>query len=718
MPEPLQRLVALLCENYGLDDPVAIAEVLYLWQGAGSRSGPGTGAATAEVSRPGAAPGLGPRTAQPSEDRPPADETLPVYARGPVSGGERPASMVFPHRVTEPLDGLALRRALRPMRRRWPDGRRHVLDVAETVRAYAASETLVPHFRPGPERWFDLEVVVDTSLTMAVWSSTVTELIDVLAGLGVFRGVRVWRLDDEGDLRDPHGKPAAPGTLHAADGRRLIVVLSDCTASWWYEPEPWRMIRAWARNTPTVLINPLPTTAWPRTAMNMPTVRLRTAVPGGHGRDLIETALDGADVTPLPVPALTPHALGRWARALMNGDPGGCDGALLPPDGRDPEPELEDDPDEWRPPSPVDALRVTASGQAVRLAVLCALQDSDDLDLSFFHLIRQELVAGADAEDLAEVLTGGIFDPILGDGGVVLRFRPGVREQLRSMQTPTDAWNRYRVISRHLTAETDRGDGGRFPVAVPDPSGDQLIPSGEAPVGEASQSALKRVGLRSASQPAAQPRRRKDPSRMADDPTAPVFFVSHAGRGGTSEEVRLFYRSLSDNVTELIGGEPGRDPGFLDTETTFGSPRPESLTRALGTSQVMVFLTSQLSLGSPWCAREWDLQTRRQVYDRRTGEPADVTPILPVLWTPLLRPEPPLVAAIQRFVPTGLPDPATVAFYQSEGLLGLLATGRYEDFQAVIWRLSLRIQYLNATYWVEPWGQPDTGDLHDSFERP
>ena len=66
----------------------------------------------------------------------------------------------------------------------------------------------------------------------------------------------------------------------------LIAVLSDCSAPWWYEPGPWQMIRTWARNTPTVLINPLPTTAWPRTAMTMPTVRLTTAVPGGYGRDL------------------------------------------------------------------------------------------------------------------------------------------------------------------------------------------------------------------------------------------------------------------------------------------------------------------------------------------------------------------------------------------------------------------------------------------------
>jgi hypothetical protein len=715
MPEPLRRLVNHLVTAYGLD-PVAVAEVLHLWQGSGSGGGAPAGDGPAGTRRPRAAPASGPGRSPPAGEQRAVDTSLPVYPRGIVPGGERPASMAFPYRVTEPLDALALRLALRPMRRRWPDGRREVLDVAETVRAYAASETLVPHFRPGPERWFDLEIVADTSLTMAVWSGTVTELTAVLAGLGVFRSVRIWHLSAEGGLRDPHGKPAAPTGLHAPDGRRLIVVLSDCAASWWYGPEPWRTIRAWARNTPTVLINPLPTTAWPRTAMNLPTVRLRTAVPGGYGRDLIETATTG---TPLPIPALTPHALGRWARALMNGDPDGCDGALLPPHGRDPEPEPEDDPDEWRPPSPVDTLRVTASGRAVRLAVLCALQDSDDLDLSYLHLIRRELVPEADAEDLAAVLTGGIFDPVAADGGVALRFRQGVREQLRSRQTPTDAWNRFRVISRHLATGTGRAGAGRFAVAVPDPDGDQRIPGGLAPVGEATRSALERIGFHPDRQPLVRSRQWRDPADMVDDPAAPVFFVSYAARGGSPDAVRQFYGDLASHVVELVGGEPGQDPGFLDTTIpSMGERWQDRLLRAAGSSQTMIFLNSPTSLTSEWCAREWDLFSRRRVYDRRTGEPADVQAIIPVLWTPPTTEEPPIVAAVQRFVPTDLPDTTTAAGYQSEGLLGLLRTGRHEEFQAVIWKLSLHIQRLNANYWVEPLTPRDVDELHDSFERP
>ncbi|MEV0132518.1 SAV_2336 N-terminal domain-related protein [Dactylosporangium sp. NPDC050688] len=714
MPDRLRRLVEHLISTYDLD-PVAAAEVLQLWQTPGFRTASGPQAADAQVPAAGAAArrtDTGPPTTSQTGRSPAA---LPVYGPAAGASGARPASVVFPYRVREPLDTLGLSRALRPLRRRWPGGRHTVLDVAATVRVYAASRVLVPHFRPGPERWFDLDIVVDASVTMAVWAHTVEEFVGMLAGLGVFRTVRIWRLGAGGQLLDPDGRPVAAHALNAPDGRRLVMVLSDCTAAWWRAAAPWLALRAWARNTPTVLINPLPTTVWRRTALDLPTVRLRAVQPGGHDRDL--SARGGPPTwTPVPIPALTQHALGRWARAIMNTDPDGCDGALIPPDGRTPPPADEDDPEEWRPPTPVEALRIGASGRAVRLAVLCALQDHDDLDLSYLHLIRQELVPDADADDLAAIITGGVFDPVVTDETVLLRFRPGVRQQLRSLQTPTDAWDRYRAITRHMTTTDD--PGARFAVLVADPAGTRTVPTGTAPIGEAEHSDLRRLGLPDA-EPEPAPPEAPGPD-MSDDPTVPLFYLSfaHAAGSGSNADVTRCFTDLSFNVSELARLGAGQDPGFYDMSLTVGDRWEQALLRPLGTCQMLVFLLSPRSLNSQWCAREWSAFARRRVYRRATGEPVGrISPIFPVIWAPIGGPLPHAVSEIQMFDPGGT-RPEFNAQYRENGLLGLLRTGQRDAYDFVIWRLAMRIQQFQYDYWVEPSVPRDIAELRNTFDRP
>src|SRR5262249_17928236 len=58
---------------------------------------------------------------------------------------------------------LDLGRSMRPLKRRWCAGWRHELDMAATVDGYARSLELIPVFRPAPERWFELFVIVDRS---------------------------------------------------------------------------------------------------------------------------------------------------------------------------------------------------------------------------------------------------------------------------------------------------------------------------------------------------------------------------------------------------------------------------------------------------------------------------------------------------------------------------------------------------------------------------
>ncbi|WP_166661402.1 TIR-like protein FxsC [Paractinoplanes brasiliensis] len=212
-----------------------------------------------------------------------------------------------------------------------------------------------------------------------------------------------------------------------------------------------------------------------------------------------------------------------------------------------------------------------------------------------------------------------------------------------------------------------------------------------------------------------------------DDPSAPVFFLSYwrpdpakHGAGQPREPNRFvmqFFDELSENVNNLIGSMPGRDPGFLDVARGGGELWERQLLHAAGTCQVFICLLSTPYLtGSQWCAREWDLFTRREVRPRHSLAQPYETAVVPVLWTPLSTPLPPVVSDVNLFVPTRLRDDYR-AEYQAEGLLGLLRTGQRLVFDTVVWRIAQRVVDIRHNYWVEPLHLPGSGELRTDFER-
>ncbi|MCP9963184.1 hypothetical protein LUX05_20835 [Streptomyces somaliensis] len=285
----------------------------------------------------------------------PADGVRGLHERLSGAGARLRGHPVAAPRATGLPRALEVTRALRPWKRPWPEGRREALDIEATVESYARSGELLPVFSAAPERWFDLTLVVDRSPNMRVWEETLDDFTGVLDRLGAFRTLRVRDL-----VFDGAGCPRAPGQLRQADGRRLVVVVSDCVSAPWRTPPVWRLLRRWAATTPTALLNPLPAKLWRRGGMNLPTVRFTPAAPGSHrGRlphgtpSLLGPAepdgppdgtpagggTDRGDAgawLPVPVLSLSPHSLDRWSRAAMRGAPEGCTAILVPPGGRPP----------------------------------------------------------------------------------------------------------------------------------------------------------------------------------------------------------------------------------------------------------------------------------------------------------------------------------------------------------------------------------------------
>jgi energy-coupling factor transporter ATP-binding protein EcfA2 len=496
----LDRIVEMFLAVDPEVDALSIAETV--WLAARSAPEPAARAPDAErshVSRDTIVPIV------PAEPRHLETLSPPATAPAPVTGPRRDRNLYQAiHAVTEPARrgqsvraprghalprSLDLGRSMRPLKRRWRAGRRQELDLAATVDGYARTLELLPVLRPAPERWFELFLIVDRSPSMRVWQQTITELAELLRNTGAFRKLQVWDLHPETNeviLRGPRGQRLVPEQLSAASGRRLAVVISDCSADGWRAGGAWTMLREWSEVVTTALVNPLPPKLWRHTGLDLPAVRVGpSGVPGAPSTALshdVPLALHPTDETgttwvPVPVLALTPYSVGRWARTVMRVDSRGCDAILIP----DPKlfvelSKLERDHANGASAAGPDSGRIVssflhlASPSAVQLAVLCT--QFSQVDLALLDIIRAELVPAAEVADAAEVVMSGLFT--VEQAGTVLRFRGDTRKILRSRLSAHDAGRLIDVLSEYVA--THAGAVPSIRALIEGPQGHVLLP--------------------------------------------------------------------------------------------------------------------------------------------------------------------------------------------------------------------------------------------------
>lgn len=217
-----------------------------------------------------------------------------------------------------------------------------------------------------------------------------------------------------------------------------------------------------------------------------------------------------------------------------------------------------------------------------------------------------------------------------------------------------------------------------------------------------------------------------------EDPRAPVFFLSYARAKPANRRVAppheadrfvlKFFDDLNAIVNELVPMLPGHDPGFMDRTMEGGERWEKQVLEAAATCQVFVaLLSTSFLVRSEWCAMEWDAFSRRKIIRRVERQPDHATGIIPLLWAPIERSIPKVVAEVERFNPTDLPDPVFAAQYQDNGILGLLRMSSLTSaYEAVIWRLGLQIQRMHHSHWVEPLDIDELGGttkLRHTFTR-
>ena len=347
---------------------------------------------------------------------------------------------------------LDLARSFKPLMRKVPSKTHFDLDEEATVTYIAETSIRMAVERPRPERWLDLELVVEGSKTTVLWEKAITELQDLTQYQGAFRTVRTWRLDalnrqirlfprwnslpKNQQTLTTCQRPRNPREIIDPGARRLILLISDCTSQLWRQGIVHKTLYLWSEKQPVAVVQMLPERLWSRTALsNGHRTPISSMMPGLPNKQLEIhelpnlTEYDNWDLEDidsengehslpeyrdqrllsLPIITLTPDSLGRWAKVIA-----GIGDTRIP--GRTFELSVIDEL--ANEISPLAALGNRTARQRVALfqanaseiaQKLATLMAATPVSLPVIDLLRDEFLPEAEQAHVAEVLLSGLL---------------------------------------------------------------------------------------------------------------------------------------------------------------------------------------------------------------------------------------------------------------------------------------------------------------------
>jgi hypothetical protein len=420
--------------------------------------------------------------------------------------------------------------SLRPLRRAFPSHHLFVLDEEKTVQQIADGGPKSPVMKPESERWLDVALVFDESLTMQVWRPTLKAIQQLFERSGIFRNVKSWILNTENEFPTLHlasrvwqssqyrssGKTAeirSPRELMDTSGRRLILVVSDCYSPAWFKGEAYRLLAKWGANMPVALAQILPQRFWPGTTMTPVDAWLRAYLPGTSNRRLeinppwYREVIKAGGI-PIPVVSLEEWAIAPWAKMVAGASGVTTLGLIIPPlpekrsaenlesqTRRQPEPRTkqndENDSQEAEAltreplqPSPkqrLDEFFTNATPMARQLTHYLA---SVPLTLPIIQLVQQAMLPQARQSHLAEFVLGGLVYTVKpkspgrqNANEIAFEFHDGVRDELINRITKFETVMVIATVSHYIEQRLEEGQGGEFGARVGLPTG---TPTGAA----------------------------------------------------------------------------------------------------------------------------------------------------------------------------------------------------------------------------------------------
>ena len=374
---------------------------------------------------------------------------------------------------------LELGRALRPLMRKVPSLSRKVLDEEETVNVIAERDIWLPVTKPEPERWLDLELVVEESSSAFIWRDMVNEMQEVLETQGAFRNVRVWSLLSSNTKklklvrRHNSGKPRQRQHSHRelihSNQRGVVIFVSDCTSKIWQNGTIHHWLKVWSEKNPTTVLQLFPEYLWDSTQLGAGSKFFGTAIAPGvpNPRLVLENLppwipIDWKNALVLPVILPEPELLKSWCRMVS-----GAGNTRVPiflfdlsvkeqfsQKQEHSPPELPTPKKEISPTTRVRKFLATTSITAQRLAGMMA---AAPVNLSVVNLIRKTLLEEATTVHVAEVYMGGLLAPTDSkDDEPTYEFLPGVRRELNQAMGRNETTAVLDAISEYIAERIDR----------------------------------------------------------------------------------------------------------------------------------------------------------------------------------------------------------------------------------------------------------------------
>ena len=378
--------------------------------------------------------------------------------------------------VDNPTDlgrSLGLAKALRALLKKVPDlNRAEVLDEIATVNSYAACNkaVLAPVFQPALEPWLEIALVVDGNLSLEIWHQTIKDLILFFRNYGIFRDVQVWKLVAQENelllykgLKVDRARLSTPKELLNPNGRRIIIVLSDCVADYWHNGNIYALLNQWQQTNPLAILHMLPEWLWLKTGLgDGAKVTLFSREPGAKNKQLRikeillwEDVFDDPKALKIPVFTLEAKSIKRWSGLVAGLSDTKVAGFVLSPNNLEEFAAMEEVEEDLDPDAIVFSFRNNSSPLAQELAELLA--SAPTIFLPVVRLIRRKILPEAGQVQIAEVFLGGLLRvssdyPASTDPDLVLYdfVDPEVRKILQKRSTRSASVNVFEEVSRYI----------------------------------------------------------------------------------------------------------------------------------------------------------------------------------------------------------------------------------------------------------------------------
>ena len=412
-------------------------------------------------------------------------------------------------------NALEIGRSLRPLMRKVPSRIKFVLDEENTAQQIAENDVWIPVLKPARERWLDLVIVVEENRATVVWEETINEFRKLMERHGAFRNVYTWNLrtnDDKPQFFHQQRKATkkqrsrSPKELLEPNGRRLILLISDCISSLWWEGEIHNLLELWSKQVLVTILQLLPEQLWERTVLDLGiSVSLSAIEPG-----LLNSKLTIHDfpfwleekpnqALKLPIVILEPESLEYWAKVIA--DTGNIDtvGILFMPNWKELKPtdKLSSSQTTKDPELLVNKFYHSASPLARRLA---NLMSSAPVSIPVIHLIQEKMLPPPRKPIiLAEIFMSGLLEPKLiskenQPEKWQYEFVEGVREVLWRSVRLTEIEAMFKAVSEYICQKAGISIRSFPALLFPNSGLDEKTKAEIFPFAEINQQVLRQLG--------------------------------------------------------------------------------------------------------------------------------------------------------------------------------------------------------------------------------